>query len=359
MNKPVVFCDLHHSGLAYSLRLLIERRLGGTCLFPIGLDWFYEGFWHIAAPYGNSMDTVRQYLDLDHRYIPHDGTQVLNNIKEQTPTHYVVNDYAHGDTLHCVTFQQFKEMKVDIVIASIPLHWFVYNQLIKEHKSEAKLVCQMGNMFSEAQEMARNGTIKNLMASTIVFPVPASVRAVFYHQEVDQTVFAPTPPTLSNKITSFVNCLPDPKTYYAYKTALPELDFKSYGGSCPDGTKQTTQEIAQEMKESLFGYHVKPGGDGFGHILYDWAFIGRPIITRFSDYTDKLGGELLTDGITAIDIDKRSFPNTVDYIRQSISSEHVKQMAINMQERVKQCVDYQKEEKELRSFFDDVMMSSS
>lgn len=348
-----VFCDFHHSGLAYAMHLLIEKRLGWNLYFPIGVEWFDKGYWAIAEPYGNNRDTVNQYLALDERYVPKDGTPVLNDIASEKAHHYEIYDHAHGYTHKSLTFTQFQSINIDIIIGSIPRHWDLYRKLRDIYKPQARVVAHMGNMFDEVEYYMRSGIIRNLMASTITFPYPDHINTVFYHQEIDTHVFHYTPyiTELIPRITSFVNLLPARHIYEAYKTAMPDFEFRAYGSSTPEGPIQTIQEIASHMKDSMWGFHLKPRGDGFGHILYDWAFIGRPIITRFSDYADKLGGELLEDGITAIDLEKRSFPDTIDYIRHLSHPTHYSTLATAIQSRVSNIIDYDREALQLKRFF--------
>ena len=71
------------------------------------------------------------------------------------------------------------------------------------------------------------------------------------------------------------------------------------------------------MGEADWIFNHKPGADGFGHILYSSAFVGRPLLIDFNDYHDKLGGELLIDGVTAIDISSRTPAQNVELIRKS------------------------------------------
>lgn len=355
MSK-VIFCDFHHSGLAYAMHLLFEKRLGYELYFPIGVEWFDKGYWGIAEPYDNSPDTIKQYLDLDHKYIPRDGTQVLNEIKTVQTNYYEVYDHSHGYTRKAITWDQFMSMRVDIILASIPRHWEMYRQLRDIYKPLAKVICHMGNMFEEVEGGIKTGCVRNLMASTIEFNVPSWVNKVFYHQEVDQKVYSYEKPNYDRKpyrITSFVNCLPRPDLYEKYKHALPGFEFKSYGGGCEDGCVGTIQEMARHMKDSLWAYHIKPYGDGFGHVWFDWAFVGRPIITNFADYEDKLGGEIFEDGVTGIDIGKHSFAESVRLI-QEISNDPNRHLAMceEIYRRVKQKVNYQKELKDIKNFLE-------
>lgn len=350
-----IFTDLHHSGLAYSLHLLFEKRLGHELYFPIGTEWFDHGYWCIAEPYQNNINTIKQYLDLNHEYVPTDGTVSLNKVTDVKPTHYEVKDIAHDYTRKHITWDQFRSMDINIIIGSIPRHWEVYRQLKDIYKPKAKVIAQMGNMFYEAHDLMKSGTIKNLMASTSQFSAPSWVNSVFYHQEINKEVFTySSPQEYPIKITSFVNCLPRSDLFSRYKIALHDCDVQAYGAGCPDGNISTIQEMAAIMKQSHWAYHVKPAGDGFGHVWFDWALIGRPIITNFSDYHDKLAGEIFEDGVTGIDLEKRSFEDNVKYIRELSQPTIHRQMCREINRRVKEKMNYKEEAKSIREFINNL-----
>lgn len=343
-----IFADRHHDGLAHSLRLL-AKRLNAEIYFPIGEEWFTEGYWHIARPYNDNPATIKQYLSLDQRYKPADGTPPLNTIKATNPLYYEVEDLAHGDTVKAITFEQFLAMDIDIIIASVPDHWGAYTALRNEHKPKAKVVCQLGNIFWENEALIQIGAVENLLASVKPFPVPSSINAAFYHQEMPIVPYKP--PRLERKISSFVNCLPDAETFFEYKNVLSNFEMKAYGASCPDGWVNGIQSQYKAMQASDWGYHVKPNGDGFGHVWYSWFMIGRPIITRFRDYRDKLGGELFVNKITGIDLDMHSQEENAQLIRDLTNPEVFPILCEKARRRFFEVVDYDREQKEIENFF--------
>lgn len=350
-----ILADRHHDGLLYSLHLLFEKRLGHTLYVPIGEEWYSNGYWDVAVPYENNPATIAQYLSLNQDFRPVDGTPQLNKITGEQPTHYEVKELAHGFTIKAITFQQFLDLDIDIIIASIPDHWRTYTKLRDVYKSKARVICQMGNMFNEIQGAIRDGIVRNLLASTSNFPISSHINAVFYHQEIDTKVFTSSPISTSNKVTSIVNLLPARDLYNVYKNALPDYTFKAYGSSCPDGFMNTIQEIANTMRESSWAYHVKPQGDGFGHIWYDWGFVGRPYITNYSDYRDKLGGELFEDGVTGIDLERGTVNENVERIRKLSEPATLYQMGAKLAERTREIVDYEREGQEIGIFIDNLV----
>lgn len=350
----IVFADRHHAALSYSLHLL-AKRLGFEIYFPIGMSWFPD-FWKIADPYGGNIETAKQYLQIKPEYHPMDGTVPLNHNAENKGTHYEVEDVAFGYTQKCITLEQFKTMRIDVVLASYNAHIPIYHQLISLYHPSAKFICQVGNSW-----IVDFSLVKNLLSSTLPFEVPSNVNAVFYHQEFDTSLYAYEKPMNTRFITSFVNCLGsqhmfdrDWNDFQELERLLPEHIFSSYGASCRDGVIHEQEDIAESMKQAKWGFHAKTGGDGYGHVLHQWAACGRPVIYRGSQYRNKLGGLLLTDMVTGIDLDKHSLQETAGMIQGMSESQHTG-MCEAMRNRFKTCVDFDREEKDIKTFFEKLL----
>ena len=115
-----------------------------------------------------------------------------------------------------------------------------------------------------------------------------------------------------------MNCLPvsvHGHLWDEYKKELSEYDWKMHGILGKDGNLSTIKEIAEAIKSSTFVFHTKFGGDGYGFSIHRAFACGKPIIIMGSDYKDKLAGELLEDGITCIDLEKRNFKENVEQIK--------------------------------------------
>lgn len=343
-----VFCDLHHDGLYYSLHLLFEKRLGWNLFRPIGKEWFRQGYWAIARPYGDNPGTIDQYLSLNN--VPSDGTPPLNSVAGIAPTHYSIRDEAHDFTQKAITLNQFKEMNIDIIIASIPDHWLLYSQLRDDYHPSAKVICHMGNMFNEVRRMVAEGVVENLMAATIPFQLNRPINTVFYHEEQPIRDFMPPMPENRNKIKSFVNVLPKQEQYFQYKKELWEKEMKAFGASCPDGMLPTLNKVYDEMQGSDWIYHVKPGGDGFGWVWHSAYMLGRPVITNFSDYKNKLGGLLFEHKVTGIDLEQGTVKENCELLSQLSDPEKHLEMCIAAHKRFCDVVSYNAEEKNIRNF---------
>jgi len=327
-----IFVDYHHGDLLYSFQLLFEKRLGHNLFRPIGMDWFYAGLWNIGDPYPNPEDTAKQYLGIDDR--TWDAYTNLNGDYHIQDGIYHVYDPVHGGHQKAITLEAFKEMDIDIIISSYPFgHDQTYRRLRDELKPSAKLVSHMGNIYQHTE-------IDNILCSTAPFPTEKNV--VFYHQEFDLNIYKPVrlqPIFISN----FVNVQPRKDLFDAIAPLVPEYQFKSFGAGNKDGTITQAANIATLMNSSKFGWHVKPGGDGFGHVIHNWYACGKPVITSISDYRDKLAGLLLTDSITCIDVDGKSPEEIAERIRHFSQPEEYQAMCLNARSRFEDVVNYEKE----------------
>ena len=140
---------------------------------------------------------------------------------------------------------------------------------------------------------------------------PMQGRGVHVGQEFDfETTFRYRPPSRQDRITSFVNLLPlIPESWSPLVELighLPHYEFRSFGHECPDGLLKPVASIAEEMSRAGWAYHDKPTGDGFGHIVHNWAAVGRPLIGHAHYYAGQRAEALWQDGVTCIDLDRHT-----------------------------------------------------
>lgn len=323
---------------------------------PIGMEWFDEGFWAI----NDQRDTAEQFLSLDQAYEPRDQTPALNKItydrdellgeRAEDGVHYVADP---GNLSHhrACTLEFFKQNEFQYVIASIPAHVPIFERLIAEFMPKAKLIIQIGNEWPEHLFAGHN-----VLASVKPRQYSEGTNAMFYHQEFDLDIFRSTPLTINKKIYSFINCMQQqmPLAWSDF-TGLEMLlkarsgfEFKSYGGQCRDGNMNGPAELADKMREAMMIFHVKEGGDGFGHIIYNAYAVGRPIITRRRFYKDRLAEELLVPG-TYIDLDEDNLPAAFNKInRLHYMPEKLIEMGERAAARFREVVNYEKESEEIQ-----------
>lgn len=327
-----VFADFHHDDLYHSLYLLFEKRLGWELFCPCGPEWYTQGWWN----YSVEPRVVHEYL-VEKKYLDAGSGYCL------------VENPTHERNLLGVTFDQFKEMKFDIVISSVERHSYLYQKLVREFQPQAKLIQQIGNEWADADFTG----IKNFMVSCVAYRLPKGANVVFYHQEFDLKLFSFEVGDSKNPIKSFVNDLPNLKDwnlFLRYEKALPEWEWRSHGGACRDGNIRPLTKLVREMKDSSFIFHAKSLGDGFGYCIHNLFALGRPGIIRGKWYKDRFAEPLILDGITCIDLDKHSFQENCELIKHWSKQGNYEKMSLRAHQMFKKIVDFDKEEKEIREF---------
>lgn len=295
-----ILVDFHHNSLLRSFILLFEKRMGMNVYRPIGMDWYYEGYWAI----NNLEATAHQFLDI-YNLVNEDNTPLLNIINKSNEDVYHIYDAGHTSTHKAISLKMFKEMRFDYIIASVPQHIPIYQDLIKKYQPNAKLIIQIGNNWDSSFFEGLN-----VLASV----KPGSVsgaNVVYYHQEFDTQIFKPNKVVNNKLINSYINVIQNMQIGWAdfknLENALSDsFSFKSYGGQCRDGFLNGPEDLSASIGSSNFVFHVKDGGDGYGHIIYNAYACGRPAIIRSSFYKNQLAEELFNDN-NCIDLDKLSF----------------------------------------------------
>lgn len=332
-----VFCDFHHSSLLRSLTLLFEKRLSMELYRPIGMDWFEQGYWKI----NDQLATAEQFLALDSQ--PMDRTPALNQAKGSGSETFNIYDPGMKSMHRACTLDFFKQNRFDYVIASIPAHVPVFEALVAKYQPDAKLIVQMGNNW-------QGYDFGNLpVLASVQGPLPNAPKAIFYHQEFDLRVFYDTPVPAARKIYSFTNVIQQAgvawEDYSQLKRAMERhgWEFRAYGGQCPDGNMTGPDQLASKMREAALIFHVKPGGDGFGHIIHNAYAVGRPLITRPSFYRGQLAEQLLIPG-TFIDLDRYSLSEVKNILtRLMLDPDDLVEMGRLAASRFDEVVDYVKE----------------
>lgn len=340
-----VLTDFHHSGLLHSLIMLFEDRLGYEVYRPIGMEWADEGFWKVF----DHPATQQQYLTLAPGYRPEDGTRPLNQIvAKPLPGVYYCQDIDSGYYNKAITLPAFKELDFDIVIASLPQHIEPFKRLIELYNPKAKLIYQVGNQWDGIHA-------DNVMASANLHDVPEDVNYVEYHQEFDLALFTPERVFQKRTIKSFMNC---PEGFFDYplllniESKLQGWNLNIHGAQSRDGPLHGAKEVAEAMRLSQFVWHVKAGGDGYGHILFNTAACGVPCIVKKSYYNGKLGEKLLIDGVTCIDIDDLTLDEIVEHIKYWSEPERYADMCDKVYQNFTEQVNFNQDEKKIREFLD-------
>ena len=340
--------DFHHNSLLRSLVLLFEQRLDIQVYRPIGLDWYHEGFWAI----NDQLDTAKQFLDIESTTVA-DKTPPLNIISDGDNEIYNVYDPGHLTTHKAITLNAFKQTQFDYIIASIPQHIPIYQKLIKKYQPKAKLIVQIGNNWP-------SNIVDNLNVLASVMPGSLETsNAVYYHQEFDTDIFKPSSIIQEKNISSYINILQNMKDGWSDFLGLEhllmdEIYLKSYGGQCRDGSIAGADLLSKSMQNNDFIFHVKDGGDGYGHILYNAYACGKPTIIRSSFYQNSLGKELFNDE-SSIDLDKMSIEEAAKKITQICSNrEQLDQMSIKAFETFQNNVNFAYDAEKVRNWLENL-----
>ena len=298
-----VLVDQHHADLLYSLQLLFEDRLGFDLYVTKGHEWWDEGYWKFGQVYGDDR-LAQQFLGLNDTY------------REVEPGVFLTFDPHHPERpIYCITLAQAKGLSWDVVLATVQDNQTGFARFAREHG--ARYAYQVGNTRQEI-DWTLDPAVLN--ASELILD---GVNVV---QEFDAaTTFRFREPLHTNRVASFVNLLAlIPEAFGPYEELsklLPEYRFRSFGHSCPDGLLRPVGNIADEMARTGWAYHDKVTGDGFGHVIHNWAAIGRPLIGHASYYRGQRAEAFWADG-TCIDLDRHSLPEAAEVIRSTTPERH-------------------------------------
>lgn len=334
-----VLIDRHHAGLLYSLQLLFEDRLGMDVYVPVGHEWWDEGYWRFGQVFGDDR-LAQQYL------MPNPPWKIGENEYEPWETYDVEfpSRRIRGATLQAARHWG----GWDYVVATVQENAAGLHRFAQE--AGAQFVYQVGN---NGQRI--DWSLNPLVLASAKIEFPEGQRGVTYHQEFDKDgTFAFRDPVWhrSDIVRSFVNCFPlmptEWRRFQEFQRAAPEMTYMVHGHDGPDGLVQPTTMVADVMANSGWGYHDKPQGDGFGHVIHYWAAVGRPLIGSASYYRGLFAEHLWEDGVTAIDLSIRSVEEAAEMALQLAASKDWIEMCHHIRDRLDQLVDFDAEAAAIR-----------
>lgn len=332
-----ILVDRHHAGLLYSLQLLFEDRLGMELYVPVGHDWWDEGYWRFGQVFGDDR-LAQQYLVTEGRgWWKENGLWVTKDV--EYPTRKI-----WGCTL---SDARNLDGGWDYVMASVQENLPGFDRFAKE--VGAKTVYQVGNN-NQGIDWGLDPLV--LASAKIVM----RGRGVTYHQEFHKdTTFHFSDPSYGSPywIRSFVNCFNRIPTEWSrfqeFQKLMPAHEFYVHGHDGPDGLIQPAERVATTMAVSGWGYHDKPQGDGFGHVVHYWASVGRPLIGSAQYYSGLLAEHLWEDGVTCVDLSSRSTSAAAEIVREiSAEPERHAEMCRAIRKRLDDLVDFDAEATAIR-----------
>lgn len=350
-----IFTDFHHPALYYSFHLLFEKRLGHTLYRPIGEEWSKSGYWKLLDLCVNDYQREEKLAELliPDAVLPYANTSWNKILRDEGG--YVVIDKSGNIPVEQrgVTLEQFKKIEFDLIIASFLFNIKPFKDLALQYQPSAKVIAQVGNEWDLKQ-------FENeyVMASVKKQEYNAK-NIVFYRQEFDIDMFNDQNQNYENRITSFV----DP-TYISdndksiidkmKKSFSDEYVIKLHGKLSRDGYVSSTSEVADIMRRSKFGLHLKTAGDGYGHVIHNWFAVGRPVIFRGSQYKDRLAGELLEHNETGIDVEVTGIDKCIE-ITKNMPDEEYYAMCDNVKRRFKEVVNFDNDTERIKTFLGEVL----
>lgn len=356
-----VFADLHHFDLYYSLQLLFEKRLCYELYRPIGMDWKTEGYWlihggedevaecylseingrckELLSPYKSFKDVPWAVYAL---HLPRIGK--IENCGDGI---FRILDKSKNQWQHGITLDAFKNTKFDLLVASTPMQSVAFAELIHLYQPQAKLILQMGNNWPVPPH------INNFM---IPYPYPEckNRNSVVYHQEFDLDTFSFSSQFPERIINAYVWFQESEELMNKVSSLLPGFNFRFFGdtNSSVNQIILRTADLASKIQDSMFTWMIKPGGEGYGHILFNSFACGKPLIIRRSDYINCSGDALLSDGETCIFLDNRSPAEIARLIKYYSQKEQYEKMSRSVYRRFKEVVDFDKELEEIKMFLE-------
>lgn len=348
-----VLCDAIHADLWESLRLLFEVRMGWELYRPIGMEWHDRGIWRFEQhqPYG--LGVAHQFLD------PWPGDMAVED--------------AHGswseraDTTHppqvqrLVTMEQAAELRPDLVLATLAENELGWRQWADDHGAHYGI--QVGNQ--DAANVWAAAEFGLLSVTTPGF-TPWKPH-VTYRQEFSLDLFhadggagALTTPVVMNRVQCTTQT-PDYQTFRELAAAIPEAHFRWYGHCEPrdelwGGDHHTTAEVATSMHGARVAFHAKRWSDGYGHVIHNWAAIGRPMLVTASYYQDKLAAPLFVEGVTSYDLQSLGRGDLEAITRRLIhDDDHWRRMCEAAAARFREVVSFDQEAEQIRTMLESVL----
>lgn len=348
-----ILCDFHHSDLWWSNHLIFERALGHTLFRPRGMEWFERGYWHLDAQH-----VARQFLV--------DSMFKLSEIhhypqcRVKVPTEYnaglrasmgAIEGCQYFPFINTLSFDEFADAKIDVIMATQAGLQEPFLRLKKDLKPNAKLVREEGNILGWT---ALHPEFPNLLTSDLPTFQRANAHNKFlYHQRFDtENILTFTEPTVFNRITSFMPMFRAHKNLYEFADSHDSgMELVDYGHHSKGGFLVPKARYAEAMRATSFVWHVKPGGDGFGHVIHNSFAMGRPVITIEEDYRNAIAHALLEDGKTCILIGRDPVENSKK-IRSMSDPATITEMCRNAAAKFRNYIDYKFEADQIRVFLE-------
>jgi len=332
-----IFTEWHHGGLFHAQQMLWEKRLGWKLFGPVGTQWVQEGFWKLSA----LPDTIMQYLS--------------PLVCEKRPDgFFYYHDKGEDIDQRRLTLDQFKEMKIDVILCTLAEHEYSFRELRDKYQPQAKYIRLSGNVG----EQVNWDNFDNFIDTTGLYRPPENKNTVCIGQEFPLDTFGWAPPVKHKTIKNFMNQLSESNAlpiWKKIKELLPDFEFKMHGSNGDDKMIDGLPALGDAMRDMSFLFQVKHHGEGFGHVIHNAYSVGRPAIAMMEFYKGKLASRFLIDDFSAILIDDKDWPTLVKKIRYWSEPEKHLEMCKNARGLFEKYVNFDDDEKKFRVFLERVM----
>lgn len=348
-----ILADFHHSDLFWSLYLL-SNRLGVTLYRPYGMDWYDQGYYKL---YGNlrARDPERwiakQYL-VDTLFNVSERIEDFGSRGWGRESYNGCEDYPAFNLLTLDDIKN-KRVEIDIVICSVHENEPYFTKL-REFYPNAKFIRQVGNdLDTIIDEVSYPNLLSSATAPYSAFQGP---NKVIYKQEFDLNIFKPEAPQNLRNLWSFQNDIEQFEdtweVWNGLKHKLDDFNFKSYGVGNDDGKIYPKKELVKKMLEATFILQSKGPWEGYGHIIHNAVYLGRPMIIKFSDYQGKIAEPLLIKDQTYLEMTDQDL---VEKIRFHSKPEEYQKMYLKCREVGSEIINFDREwEEKLKPFFENL-----
>jgi hypothetical protein len=310
-----VLADLHHFDLYHSFQLLFEERLGWELYRPIGYDWMDDGYWNICD--GKFPAVYQGYLSIENGFCARAlqpywsqreagwarfATELVRvgEVKEEGDT-YLIKDLSKDIYQRGITLTQFKDESFDIIISSVPQHFQCFEDLRERYQPQAFHIFHIGSIVG----CSVPPNARNVMTHAFSESIPSDANYVIYDQEFSTDTFFYTSPNNHHTLKSYVHF---PESQDLWEAMNIDWDFSFVGKTLADlgQTIIKSSDLAKCIQDSSFTWHIKLGGESYGHILHNSYACGRPVVINGFDYIGSRGERLLEDMVTCIDVTRRT-----------------------------------------------------
>ena len=335
-----ILADLHALGFKSAIYKLFSDRLNHTVYIQVGKEWFTEGYWYLFKHFTyNQMDELaNQFL------LPEISPTLLKN--ECPNVRFITLDEVKN-----------KNIEFDIIIASVPHHYTRFGKLISDFNLKSKLIFHSGNNFHHDDPDIKN--VKNLLTSAMgpykLYPAP---NKVFYHHEMDTVLFSKKTTCNPKSVVNLQHCMDDFDTFSKLESALPEWEFKTYGGNNRDGIL-SFENMHTTIQNVGFLFHVKKTDEGYGMMIHSAFACGTPVITDteymtvYYDIYIPNTASLLFNNDTIIDIKKLSIKEIVYLLEQR--SDNYQYYSDQVYKKFKEVIDFDEECNNIKLFIEKLL----